>query len=582
MILDVVVRKKGLRAAVLIALFAPVALSTCTVPFRSVGLIWPDWGFMFLLVGIYGLFFRKGLFAFPAAYEWGVVLLVASILLYRRRRQCAANRRAALAVIGRTLLVYAFLRILVLPELSCSIVLYRAIQAGVCMVIVVLLLLAVSSRPWRRLRRSAGTLGAVVLLGAFYIASFAIDVSQVSLRRFEVLLGGTLGVLWWVFFVRRPPPRPTFLYYAAASAAWYGVALMGLVPDVVSSFHAYRYSRTKVHWVTRSQTKAYDAVSWQQGGALFVAQNNLAKYFPGEAKSPAMAPQYVGGQRLAVDRTQGRLYMPAFMRYSPEEDRYDDVYVYDLDLNLVGRLKLDECVGPLYVQYSSKRRHVYYSCEASGHLVDYDAAEGAYRRFGDYLSPNHIQLDEQEDLLYVSPIMERTIDVYDVGDLRLVRSAPVVPPVYVSLPDTSKGVLYVARFVLGDLETRDILTLKVLSRTRLDFGPRDMDLDRQRGRLLSCNYFTGTLSIVDLANNSAGRLFAGPRVRGLHFDPESGRLYFCSALGVGYYDEESLSAPYASRGCAEEVRDLLKAWLEPGGLGSFLEFLSLFESLARN
>jgi hypothetical protein len=576
-----IVRTRFNRGVFLTIVFAPIAVTTCLVPFRTFGVIWPDYGFMFLLIGIYGVFFRQGLLAFPFVYEWVLVSLCALLIVNARRKQGLLNGRQGVFIVARVFLVFVCLRVLLIPELACTIALYRGVQAGIaCGLVVVILLAVIPGRAGGV--RSLTRLGLGALTATFFVLAFVLEFSELPIRLFEVSQGALLGFVWWLLFVRSPSPRSTFLYYVGTSCLWYAVALTTLVPDMLSSFCAFRHSSPKVHWVTQAESMAYDAISYEAGRVLFVAQNAIAKYFPDQDRPALVGREFVGGQRLAIDVERKRLFMPAFMRYSPQEESYDDVYIYDFDVNLVETLRLQECVGPLYVQFSKKRQHLYYSCEASGHLVDYDLREGSYTKFGDYLSPNHIQLDESEDLLYVSPIMEKTIDVYQLDPPRLVRSAPVVPPVYVSLPDSSRGVLYVARFVLGDLEIRDIHSLKVLSRIRLDFGPRDMDLDRTGRRLFTCNYFTGTLSIVDLEQKTVGRLFAGPRVRGLYYDPEVSRLYFCSTLGIGYYDADALANPYPFHGVTEELGQTIKELATRGGAARFLEFLLFFKTLTKN
>jgi len=344
---------------------------------------------------------------------------------------------------------------------------------------------------------------------------------------------------------------------------------------MLSSYHAFRFSRPHLKWVTQEESGCYDLIARAEDQCLFAAQSNIAKYFPDQGIPPLLHEDHVGGQRLDIDLESKRLFMPSFMRYSPQEEQFKDVYIFNFDLNLVETLKFPRCVGPLYVQYSKKRERVYYSCEASGQIMEYDIKRNLFHVIARYISPNHIQLDEQETRLFVNPIWGKSLDVYDLDSTTLIRSSPVVPPVYVSITDLQRDFLYVARFVLGDLEIRDLDTLRVLSRIRIDQGPRDMAIDRERGRLFTCNYFTGTLTVVDIEKKTVGRLFAGPRARGVFFDASKNRLYFCSHLGIGYYTNEGLSAPDFAGGNLSTLWHLVKDVFdskEPLHLKEFFRF----------
>jgi hypothetical protein len=576
-VLDIPIRRKSF-GVLLVILFGLPALAVLVVPFRSAGIFWPDYAFLFPLIGVYGVFFREGLLSLPFGYEWGMVFLVYLWLLRARHKVRPLRAGAAWNLLWRVLLVFLALRILLVPGLTATVVLYRNFQASLSMVLATLLLAGTAGLGNRKKPspRAQAVIGVLFLL---FAAATARVLTQVPPDPSGLAVGGAIGLAWWWFFVSPGRRRAGFVRCAIFSLAWYGLTLLLLVPDFLWSYHAYVKAAPKIRWVTRQEFHCYDVLPWHRDGWLFAAQNDIARYSPDDNRPPISSKEFVGGQRLDMDPETRRIFMPSFMRYHPQEERFEDVYIYDFDLNLVDTLRLPECVGPLYVQYSGKRDHLYYSCEASGHLTAYDFGLGNYRTFGDYLSPNHILLDEEEDRLIVSPILEPRLDVYDLNTLERIETSPVVPPVYVCVTDARRNALYVARFVLGDMEIRDLNTLRVLSYIRLDMGPRDMDRDWEGKRVFACSYFTGTLCVVDLERKAVGRLFAGPRARGLFYDPEADRLYFCSTLGIGYYDGEALAEPVAVRGIATELADLVRGLFQAGGVSRLIEFLSLFRTL---
>ncbi len=578
MTLDIPIRRRTLHALFAV-LFGLPALAVFVVPFRSAGVFWPDHGFLFPLIGVYGVFFREGLLSLPFAYEWVLVCLVYAWALRARARSSPVRASVAWSLLFRFVLVYITLRVLLVPVLSSTVILYRNAQASGAMALAILMLHG-AARCRMRAERSAASLGVIALALLALSLSMTQTLAQYPPEPYGIAAGALLGLAWWAMFLRGRQGAWRLFRCALASLVWFSLTLLLLVPDILAGYRAFLLAGPKIHWVTRQESGCYDIVPWHREGLLFAAQNRIARYTPGEDRNPVLGEAFVGGQRLDMDPERRRVFMPSFMRYHPEEERFEDVYIYSFDLELVETLRLPECVGPLYVQYSRRRDELYYSCEASGHLVRYDFQQGEYRRFGSYLSPNHILLDEEEDRLFVSPILEASLDVYDLDTLERTVASPVVPPVYVCVTDAQRGRLYVARFVLGDVEIRDLHTLRVLSHIRLDMGPRDMDRDREGRRLFTCSYFTGTLCVVDLESGSVGRLYAGPRARGLFYDPEADRLYFCSTLGIGYYDGEALAEPVPARGVARGLGDLVRDLFQAGGVSRLLQFLSLFRTLA--
>jgi hypothetical protein len=82
------------------------------------------------------------------------------------------------------------------------------------------------------------------------------------------------------------------------------------------------------------------------------------------------------------------------------------------------------------------------------------------------------------------------------------------------------------------LNLEDLATIQVLAAGRF---PRDMVLDRQRGRLYVGGYADGVVDAFSVSGARVEPLYrvsVGPLLRGLGLDPRSGRVYAASGCGV--------------------------------------------------
>jgi hypothetical protein len=561
-------------------LLLPFAASSPVV-FRAADVPQADLGFIVLAFLNYVLLGAS--MVTPRMYEIAAVALVYLWLVFRGRRRRPLPAGIAFRLAGRVLLGYAVLRIGLVLALAAGLTLYRTPQAASSVFLALSLLLLVTTI---RKRPSSRWTAVVALAAAVFLVGLVCALREYPVQPFEIVVGANLGLLGWLLLFRSNDPSPARTPAAWRVLTWYAAILVLAVPDLLLAYLAFHAGLPRAQWIDSRSSGAYDAATSPDGTTVFSAQGAVIRYDLREPPVRKTAEtDVIGAQRLALDNDRGILYAPAFDPSAPIGPDDADVYGYDLNLRPSVRVKYPNCRRALYVQYSPRWRRMYYTCEDSGYLVEFAPADGRSRALGRYYSPrnlcpNHLQIGEREDTLLVFPVLGTGVPVFALPEGRLVRRIPVVPPVYGSAEDTRRKVLVLARFMLGDLELRDNTTFRVVGHIRADLGPRDLDIDRAGGRVFTCSYFFGTLCIADVDRRTVTRLYAGVRARGVHYDAATGRLYFSSPLGLGYYDEDALRNAYRSGGVLADLRELLRIARDREDPMRLREFASFFTLLA--
>lgn len=99
--------------------------------------------------------------------------------------------------------------------------------------------------------------------------------------------------------------------------------------------------------------------------------------------------------------------------------------------------------------------------------------------------------------------------------------------------DSAAGLAYVARPLRGRIAVIDIEKMQAAGHIDAGYGVRDIALDTRRGMLVCGNYFDGTVDVIDAkSGRRTHRYMAGPLVRGVAADIESGRIALSYTCGV--------------------------------------------------
>jgi len=539
---------------------------------RALGIFTGDAAFIFGCIAYFGYFFRTGLLSLPNALEW-IVLVFLFVFLWWRRKDPLVPQRIILRFIS-LFLIYMVFRTTVLLSITGGLALYRHyLAAGFVWLGLNVGMLLFSLRQKERKRW-----GIALLMAAVGLAIVLSSIHETGFRSEEAVFGLLLGIAIWLAFRWISLGRRRLLSYVLLSAAvLIGMAgLMGL--DLVTAAVATMRTESLIQWVDRTEHGGYDMESFADGQDLYVAAGHLLRYC--NAKSPPCAkhPRHIGAQRMAIDQASGRIFVPAFVRYEPDQDRWDDVYIYDWETNLVGSLDYRGCSGALYVYYNQPFRRVFYACEASNNIVIHDETTGSYQSLDGYLATNVMAFNETGDQTYVLPVLDRFIAVLDTKTGSLLKKKRVVFPVYGLVDDPRHNVIFTTRFILGDVIVRNPKTLQPMQTIRIDPGPRDVTVDKSRELLLTPNYFIGTLGVIDMNSRRVGRMFAGVRARGVFFDAKTDRLYFASSAGIGFYRGADLSQAYYSRGFWFDLLELGRL-LAAQGVSRFFRYLLGFKAL---
>ena len=561
----------GRASAWIVAIFfLPLAAAFCIV-FRNCSMPAFDVGFLYLATAFYVILGASLLV--PRLHELVLFFLVFLILAFHRRKTGRLSGPARRALFVRLAFGYLCLRLALLSELASGLLLYRNAQAAAA------LFLALSIGVFTGVRRRWRP-AMLAAAGAVYFAvALAFALRQYPLQPFEVAGGVVLGILGWLLF-HRPERFAAGGFRLAKAALIWLIAILSLgIPDLLVTYLAFHSGLPRAQWADRSEGSCYDAIASRDGSNVFSTGGPVRRYrIQGRIAFKDAQSKYISAQRLALDAEGGMLYVPA---YDSSSAKTTDVIGFDLNLKPIDGIKWPACKMPLYIQFSPRWKKLYYACEESGQIIEYEPSNRGLRLLETVSTPNHLQLGELENNLLVFPVLRGRVPVVALPEGKPVRQISAVPPIYGSAEDRSRNLWALARFMLGDLELRDGRTFRPVGNIRLDLGPRDLEIDRAGGRLFTCSYFVGTLCIIDLDRQTVGRLYAGVRARGLYYDAGLKRLYFCSPLGLGYYEEEALNSAYQSRGFLSNAREVIHIFLNPNESLRIPEVLSLFMLLLK-
>ncbi|MDP8257462.1 MAG: hypothetical protein P9M14_17085 [Candidatus Alcyoniella australis] len=163
------------------------------------------------------------------------------------------------------------------------------------------------------------------------------------------------------------------------------------------------------------------------------------------------------------------------------------------------QIPIEGCDMPVSAQFDRKTRELVVVCEHSCSVHLLDPQQGVQRHHWNVgCLPDSVAVDSVRRRAYVSAeVMTVFLTMLQLDGQRDAQRRYAGLVNWDVKVDETTGRIFVARGIQGEVAVFDS-ELRLLKLIRVGSGPRDMEIDQQRRLLLVGNYFSGTLSLIDI------------------------------------------------------------------------------------
>lgn len=146
---------------------------------------------------------------------------------------------------------------------------------------------------------------------------------------------------------------------------------------------------------------------------------------------------------------------------------------------------------------------------------------------------------------YYASVVSREFLLLDGYDFQIRRRRNVGAPTIGLDYDPRSNKVYAAATLTREILVLDGATLEVQSKIATGATVRELYLDQRRNLIVTAGYTGGELDFYDLDNQRRrARLPVGKLARGIHLEPQSGRLFVTSSCGLFEVDVDGLLASH--------------------------------------
>lgn len=355
-------------------------------------------------------------------------------------------------------------------------------------------------------------------------------------------------------------------------------SILLLLPEIIVSYNTFDLTVYSIQYVREDiSLDTYDVVAVDKGSKVYATEKwRLARYDfnPISLEYSLTEEQWdVNAQRMEYLPKEEKLLAANFTN----DQR--NLFILDKSLKVLDQTGDSHCELPIYVTYRNENRRIYYSCEVGDRIMEFDPVSRRLEAIIDVNMPNVVRLSEDERYLFAVPIQGSRICRYDFST-RKIDKGPQLPVLTLGLlTDEFRKSIYISNMLSGEVIVNDYETMLEKESITSGIGARDMAIDRKNGILYIGNYFDGTITMLDTSTFEMKKLFGGGKIRGVYFEPDTGRIYFASRLGIGYYKPGHGETAYTSNGFLSDIVYFFHNALPDVSFSSIRKFLTSFASI---